>query len=479
MKKISALFYFLLVLSSISFAGIQVQLSYSTFYSPASGSYIEVYLSFVSSELEMKEADGKFYSEILVDYEFTADGEVKKSENYIVQTPTVSDQSLNVPPFVSQHRIFLDNGDYSMKVRIRESENDDSPIETTQDITLNYGNEGLTLSDVELFQSSRESKEQSMFQKYGYEVIPYAYDIVPKAMNQLGFYAELYNADKALGTDTAFLITYYLQEMESGERVRGYWGYSKKKAANLNVIMGQFLVGDLSQGNYSIKIDVMSNKNELLTTRIISFHKENPVFFEESELASSFVQRYKDADSLAQHIAYIEPIANRLEWQFAKNQLTDNDLELMKKFFLNFWQQRNAEEPEKEWRAYLHEVKIANKNFKTPFRPGYLSDRGFRYLKYGPPDDRFESFDEPRAYPYEIWYYNKVNLQSNRMIVFANKSAVLNDFTILHSDINGELYNKDWNLELHRITPGVVDDANPVMPDHFGNKSKDWTNMPR
>jgi GWxTD domain-containing protein len=184
-------------------------------------------------------------------------------------------------------------------------------------------------------------------------------------------------------------------------------------------------------------------------------------------------------DSLSQHIQYLQPIADQLEWEFAKNQLSSKDFTMMKRFFYNFWEKRNQIEPEYEWMDYLHMVHIVNKNYKTPMRPGYLSDRGYRYLKYGPPTNIYESFDEPQAYPYEIWFYAQVWNQSNKRIIFYNKSMVMNDYTILHSDINGEMYNKDWNMEINRQNPGVIDNERPAYRDHFGGKTDDWVTEPR
>ena len=463
----------------LSAANFRVQMSYCTFYSPSSGPYIEVYLSFVTDSIEYVQSNRDYYGEIDVSYFFEEKGRNVKMEQFLIQTPFVNDPKQTLPPFVSQHRIFLENGDYTMKISIRDKNNPGKAVETEESISLNYNDNFLKLSDIELFQSSKTSNSESMFQKNGFEIIPYAYDIIPIELNQIGFYVELYNADKLLGKDSAFLITYYLEDYEDGTVVPGFRGFSRKNASEVNIIMGKFLIGNLSGGNYNIRIDVHNKKNELVTYKKVAFHKENPIIKPLDDYTKTFVERYESADSLSKHIKYLQPIADNLEWEFAENQLRENNLVLMKKYFLNFWQQRDAENPEKAWYDYLHQVHITNENFGTPMREGYLSDRGYRYLKYGPPDDRYESFDEPTAYPYEVWYYTQVKQQKNKMIIFCNKSQVLNDYTILHSDINGEFYNKDWNLELHRMNPGVYDDEDPRFRDHFGSKADNWTDLPR
>lgn len=479
MKKF-ALFQVLLLSAGIRlFSAIQVQLSYATFYNHSSGPYVEFYLSFVTDNLKIISSPEGFYSELDVNYAIDNSSGTIEIKNFVVVSPAVADSGFNPPPFVSLHRIFLEKGEYDITIRIRDMNGSDLPVVTNEKVSINFDSINVAMSDIEMYQSAEASTNQTIFHKHGFEIIPYPYEIVPQAMKHMGFYAELYNIDQRIGEGNDFLITYYLESYEDGSIIEGYKGFSRKKAEKMNIVMGKFLLEKLSTGNYYIRIDVLNKENELILSKKLAFHKENPVFIPADSYANSFVDRYTSADSLSTHIQYLEPIADRLEWEFAKNQLSVKDFDLMKKYFLNFWLQRNVNEPETAWKNYLNEVKITLKNFSTPMLAGYLTDRGFRYLKYGKPDDRYESFDEPRAFPHEIWYYNKVALQSNRMIVFCNKNLVLNDYQIIHSDINGELYNKDWNVELHRYTPGVIDNENPLMEDHFGNKSRDWTNLPR
>ena len=227
MKKTGFFITFLLFFAANAIAGLQVQMSYCTFYSPGSNSYVEVYLSFIPNDIKYVKTDNGYYGEIDVTYTFNKGDEIYKEEQFVVQTPLVKDTLIGSPPFVSQHRIFLGNGDYDMTLNIQEKNSTNEAIETTQKISLIYTNKLFALSDIELFQSSKPSKEQNMFQKNGYEIIPYAYDIVPQEMNQIGFYAELYNADIKLGLDSAFLITYYLEGHEDGIIIKGFKGYSR------------------------------------------------------------------------------------------------------------------------------------------------------------------------------------------------------------------------------------------------------------
>jgi len=465
---------FLIIYLTDTQAKLQVQLSYCTFNSPSEGPYIEVYLYFNGDEVKYLKKDGKYYGEVQVNYTFFSADSVKIEKSFIIQSPTSNDTNGIMPNFLNQHKIYLDNGDYDMSISIKDLNSKDAPIETKQRIKILFVIDEMMLSDIEIYKSALPTEKQDMFQKNGFQIIPYTSEIISESIDSFGFYAELYNANKIIGKDSAFLIIYYIEDLNDGQLVPGFRGFTRKNASEVNVIMGKFLVSGLPSGSYRIIIDVMSKDNAKLTSNSISFYKENPTVQKSlvNDVKGTFVEGYTDVDSLANHIAYLQPIAERLEWEFAHNQLLEKDMEMMKKYFLNFWQTRNKLEPDLEWYKYLKQVIICNKNFKTPMRPGYLSDRGFRYLKYGPPNDRYESFDEPLAYPHEVWYYNEVNNQTNRTIIFYNRSQVLNDYEILHSDILGEIYNKDWNLILHRMNPGFYDAENPSYQDYFGDKSR-------
>ena len=462
---------FLSLISLSLTAKLQVQLSYSTFYSPSLGPYIEVYLYFNGNSLKYIKKGEFMVGEIQASYEFFKEGQPIKSTSSIIESPSISTVSGPAPNFINQHRIPLENGSYEMKIRLKDMNSDEVELETVQQITINYSGDLLLLSDIEIILSAEMSEEDGMFQKSGYKIIPYTSEIIPAEINNIGFYAELYNAQKFIGEDSSFLITYYLKDYETGELVTNFKGFSRKKASEVNVIIGKFLLSNLAGGNYYVQIDVLNRNNQLLASKSIAFHKVNPPV--KTDETNKFTDRYTNLDSLAQHIDYLQPISDRLDWEFAQNQLDGRNFELMKKFFFNFWSKRDASNPEGAWMAYLQQVQIVNKNFTTTLRPGYLSDRGFRYLKYGSPNDRYQSFDEPNSYPYEVWYYNQVNNQTNKMIVFYNPSLVLNDFIILHSDILGEVKNKDWNLILHRMNSGYYEGEEPSIRDEFGDRTKD------
>ena len=154
-------------------------------------------------------------------------------------------------------------------------------------------------------------------------------------------------------------------------------------------------------------------------------------------------------------------------------------MEMLKKFFLSFWIERNNLDPEIEWRKYQIELKKVDKAFSTSVSKGYETDRGRVYLQYGPPNTRTERPNEPSAYPYEIWHYYKVKQFSNRRFVFYNPDLVTNDYELLHSDMFGETNDYRWQARLNKRNTSMENIDQGAAPDHFGGQSDDFYLNPR
>jgi len=152
----------------------------------------------------------------------------------------------------------------------------------------------------------------------------------------------------------------------------------------------------------------------------------------------------------------------------------------MQQYLYSFWVNRNKENPEAEWNKYNTDVKKVNKLFSTQTMRGYETDRGRVYLQYGAPDQRTVVESEPNSYPYEIWQYYKLKDQSNRKFLFYNQDLVTNNYTLLHSDAKGEVYDAAWSMKLHKrtIQSNNMDVTKPGI-DTFGNQSDDLFKNPR
>lgn len=76
--------------------------------------------------------------------------------------------------------------------------------------------------------------------------------------------------------------------------------------------------------------------------------------------------------------------------------------------FEEFWKSKDPspETEENEWRdEYYRRIRFANRQYSNPFQPGWRTDFGMVYIKYGEPDEVERFPFELGQKPHEIWYY--------------------------------------------------------------------------
>ena len=81
--------------------------------------------------------------------------------------------------------------------------------------------------------------------------------------------------------------------------------------------------------------------------------------------------------------------------------------------FRKFWKQHDPTPgtPENEQMSeYYRRIEYTNTHFSTQ-RPGWMTDRGYIYVKYGEPSDIFRELIPRNQKPYEVWTYNELGLQ--------------------------------------------------------------------
>ena len=185
------------------------------------------------------------------------------------------------------------------------------------------------------------------------------------------------------------------------------------------------------------------------------------------------------ADSLRFYIDYLYPISTESEKAIAKAVQEENDVPTMQKYFYNFWFDRLPEAPEQAWYNYKLRVDQVNNDFRSISIAGYKSDRGRVYLQYGKPSAIAKSYNEPEAFPYEIWQYDRLNGQSARKFVFYTRDIVTNDFQLIHSNALGELNNYRWQNILYQRTWDPYDIDVNVKPPAYGSFATDYYLQPR
>jgi GWxTD domain-containing protein len=133
-----------------------------------------------------------------------------------------------------------------------------------------------------------------------------------------------------------------------------------------------------------------------------------------------------------------------------------------RRFLVNFWQKRDPTPgtPKNERReSFYGAVAYANREYKEGGRkavPGWRSDRGRIFARYGAPDDVFERQQEGNAPPYEVWRYTK---GKGSYYIFADRTG-FGAFQLIYSNDLREPGFPSWADVIGRK---AVDDAGEFL----------------
>lgn len=491
MKKLLILLIISILSSYTGSAGnLGALFSHKTFYSPSSGSYLEAYLSVNAGTVVLAAGEnGKYSGSIQIIYTFSKDGKIVYHDKYNLLSQEVDSASGANFNFLDQKRVQLANGTYQMELQIKDNNDPDSkPYSATQNVVLEYYNNIAAISDIELVESYTKSDDtEHPLYKNGFEIVPYADNFYPSEKEELKFYAEIYNTPKVLG-ESSYLVQYFIRNADTKVVMSSYSAFKKQEPRDVNILIGQFPIKALPSGNYQLVVELRNQQNDMIASREVFFQRSNTIFapaeagIPDRNIEGTFAAAITDTDSLVDYIKSIRPIANQLEVTFMTNQLRLADTKLMQQFLYDFWVKRNPIDPQSAFTEYNKEVIKVNNSFSTNLTKGYDTERGRVYLQYGAPNTISRNYNEPSAYPYEIWHYYKIGTQTNKRFVFYNPDLVSDEFILLHSDMQGEVSNYQWENMLYirdTQTRDIDQEGLPNADDYFGNRARDNYINPR
>ena len=466
-------------------------ISYATFNMPGDDTtpYIETYITFDKGSLAyIKNDNGQFSATINVTIMFKQGESIKNFGKYSLSSPSVADTANISGFFMDMQRYSLPNGTYSLEVVLEDENNkNEKPFKVEDQLIMDFPDKFCFSSIIGLESFSKADKESSM-SKNGYNLIPMIMPFYPETMNKLTFYAEIYNAKKQLGDNEKYLLNTYICAFENNAKLNNYYFTKRMTAKDIDVIINSMDITNLPSGNYYLVIEARDRNNEVVGLNRYFFQRSNPYYQIDNTMLASintdevFSGQIKDLDTIREYIRTLSPISTLVEKDYAEELIKTDDITTMQQFFYTFWSSRNRVDPKQAWLDYYAQVQRVNASFKTINGKGYASDRGVVFLKYGAPDRIVQSYNEPGAYPYEIWHYYTLGNQRNKKFVFMTLDIVTNDFKLIHSDAVGELNNFRWTNEIYQRTYGTYNDYGvdeAVNPNSYGDRARDYYDNPR
>lgn len=456
----------IMMLVLVAFAGkaqvkakrLKPYLSTTTYCAPGMTPYVENAIAFENQSAVYKEFEpGKFKAtvEITTTFRHKGDSLICNLSKVALDSPVVTDTAKLDGAFIDQQRFSLPNGEYEMEITVADKNSGIALPTEIVTLHIDYQENVPAISDILLFDTYTKAEKQIECTKSGYDFLPRVYPFYGVSDDKLNFYVELYNSDQ-LYEEGKFLVNYFIETVESSSRLQNY-AFNKRYDVNkVNVLLNTIDIKDLPSGNFYLVVEMRDRSNTLICSNSCFFQRSNPsVGYDLGDLAgvniaNTFVNGITELDSLRLFIRYLDPICTELERDYSVSVVKGDDVKTMQQFLYNFWCQHSPLNPKQGFDDYLAAVKRVNMSFGTTAFPGYRTDRGYVFLKYGQPDKIMEVPDEPAARPYEIWHYYQVANQRDKKFVFMAPDRSTNDYQLIHSNMVGEINNPRWPMEIYQ-----------------------------
>lgn len=454
--------------ASVSFATFQHQ----------DGGYIEVYTHVLGQAvglLPLTDSSGQAQLEVII--LFKQGESVVKFDKYKLNGPVVK-QPID---FVDAKRYMLSNGEYKLEVSIEDKVKPGNAKRYEAAVKMDYQPEGLAVSDIELVSSVKTPKpgaEASPMMKGNVLLEPMPINFYQKNDDLILFYYEVYNADKAIGED--YMHTFFIDNADSKERVEALFpSFKRKKAEAVTAAVQQIDITQLPSGNYNLMLEIRNKDKVLLASKVMPFQRSNPylnlsqetIATGEVSLSDEFVGKLS-ADELVYALKAIFMHVDKEDGDHIKQITSAKNVTAMQLYLLSYWAKQNKANPGAAYEEYMQVARRVDEQFDNGFGYGFETDRGYIFLKYGPPNNTVFEENEPSAPPYEIWFYNQFpkTKQNNVKFLFYNPSLTTNGHVLLHSTARGERNNPRWEIDLYKNSPNEIEnnefiDGTSMMPN--------------
>ena len=447
--------------SQINAQQLAANFDYSTFNGETP--YLETYISVNASTIVFsKQKNGKYQGKIGIIITLTDnDGATKFFDKYELLSPELLDSNQVDFHFIDQQRIALPEGNYTLKLSIVDANSDDDPYTHQQEISF-WSAKETAFSSIQFVESYQQNDTKSNINKNGIDLNPMPSNVFYEEHNMLHFYTELYNLPEAS------VFSYYIASAETNQIVGNLAKTKIQKPNNeTRVFIGSLPLEKLFSGSYLLVCEAKNKIGETVATQSKFFYRINSSVKNYTiDIKGTFVDEYT-LDQLKRYIDYIYPIQKNREGITAQSLLQDDDTNLMKNFFYQFWKDRYPLDPVYAWNNYLEIVETVNEEFDNGRIPGYKTDRGRIYLQYGAPNSRVVNNFSTEYERFEVWHYYKIDHQSDCRFVFSGKNRGT-DMSLVLSNVEGEVTDTEWLMRFgESLNQPNFDPQSPI--DYFIN----------
>lgn len=365
-----------------------------TWFLPGTTDSVQVLLgvSLSNSSLQfVRTTDGLWQANYQVKAKFDPeDGDVdalERSWDKSVEVETFDETMLETETIVFQTELAMVPGTYDFSVTVRDQNaNDASRASTTLEIAP--------------FPSVAAVSEPVLLRLYQTTDAGVSYVVSPShyyssAPSRFDFMIDLAHVDQG-GPYTA--RAQLVPEAEAAGGAAAAWSQEVVSKDNGTAqLFGSLQNDDARFGEFRFEIELVDDTGEVVTSR------STPLMIAGS--GGWIAENWDDALSLIKYAATKDELKILKDVDGAEARIEAWNC---------FWRIRDpipATAVNEELQDYFRRVAIANREWKSALRPGYLSDRGRVYLTLGSPDEINQRPVPSGAEALEVWLYYRNNFQ--------------------------------------------------------------------
>lgn len=288
----------------------------------------------------------------------------RTSEDFTVQS---YDQTQSLESYRLNAAFFsVPPGDYKLKLLLTDNNSNESSTATRKVKVPDFTQGNFALSDVELIGAFADSAELPLFKKEGRTLIPSVSRAFGDPDTLLNFYYEAYTKTKEPKSCQV--------EYEITQHYHGRWAKktdSLQLAGPKTAVFGRLSVVQLPPGDYRLKVTLREGKRELA--------REEEDFRVSWNWEAAILHNFKDVLDLLRYFS------REVDLKPLEKAAPDKRLEAWNKF----WKERDPTPASKENEAkdeFDRRVRFADAYFGHMGLPGWRSDMGKIYIRYGEPD---------------------------------------------------------------------------------------------
>jgi GWxTD domain-containing protein len=463
------LFCFLtLSASDAARAAIEASAGHGLFRTAADSAYLQLYWEIGPQSLHYKlDTAGRLTSRVRTQLRVSGDTGVVYKDVFYLQTKPFRQEAEPAPRILEQERIPLRIGTYVVELFLSEDGRSDSRFYYRD--TFSVGSSVPQYSSLQLLDTIFSSTIPSPFLKDGYQQLPRALNFYDEGQRLVHTYLELYHTSELPPVAFPLRQTIYLSK-RPGERINTEEAVidSIKAGAPIHAFRHSLSTAAMPTGNYWVNASLRTATGIELVTAATFFQTINKKPIEKVasaatnasdtgsildanflDLGKTFVAKFNMAQ-LRAILKMIRPGAGGTD-ESVINTFLEHPDELYTRYFIyNHFAGINKQDPGKAWKDFSDVIREVNKRFGAGGIPGYETDRGIMYLRYGKPDEEVRVPNEAGAVPYEIWRYNpNPKMHGPGLFLFYSPGAMSSGYRLLHSTVVGELQNPEWRSMLY------------------------------